>query len=154
MKLIFTFLILSSSFLIILHGGHEAFFTIESSSEGWILSTKMEQGDLEEELKKNGYSTGNLAAGLNAYLKDKLSIKVDGTELQLTFESSFTEKGYLHSKYSLTPVVEDISEMEIENHCFEGFDHNYFNLVTVRVSGVEVSYKMTDERPLIVHKFE
>ena len=110
--------------------------------------------DIRKELEKNQISTGNLGPGINDYLQDRLSVRVNDISLKIEFISSFEQKGYISCRFHLAPAVEEVEEIKIDNRCFEDFDHLYHNLVTVIVKGENINYKMTKDRQTISHQFK
>lgn len=153
-KILIVFTIISLLFVkqVLAHGGHKAFFTIEKVEGDFILIVKMEENDIRTELKKNDFSTDNLQISINNYIKDKMSIKLNGSELQFEFTSSYNSKGYIFLKYK-SPVKAEPQSIEIKNTCFKNFDHLYYNIVRIHIDEIDVTYKMSDKRQSIEHKF-
>ncbi len=154
MKFRYSIVFLLLPFLASSHGGHEAFYTIEQQESEWTMLVKMEMADIRKELEKNQISTGNLGSGINDYLLDRFSVKVNDVSLKMEFISSFEQKGYISCRFHLTPAVQAVEVIQIDNRCFEDFDHLYHNLVTVIVKGENISYKMTKDRQTISHQFK
>ncbi|KAA3597869.1 MAG: hypothetical protein DWQ06_12275 [Calditrichaeota bacterium] len=149
---ILIFILTSNSFA---HIGHKAFFTFSEKAEKLQLVVKFKIFDLKEELKtKDSCSdSSELFWCIEKYLENNFASFASEVKIEFKNMAIVEKNDYLILNFDSNLLVKEIIELKIENTCFNTYDENYSNIIRFNLRNEDLTYKMTDKRTKIIHKF-
>jgi len=137
------FLFLASLFLLFnfIHGGHiaEYFFSVEN--ETLNLKFVIDKDELLLfDITDQCDMVNMTALCTSKYLKNNMSILINGEPIVFELQDSYTENHHLIIKLSSLLCSKKIMQITIENNCFYDFDHDFKNRIILDIGKFNSSY--------------
>lgn len=145
-------LIMLSITSLIGHAGHKAYFTIDQTSDKILLKVRIDETDIREELSKHEFEIGKLELSIGKYLNERMKIYFDDELMIPEFESSYTNGGMIHIKYTFNTKTKTLKSIRVKSTCFKDFDHLYKNVIRLNLLNEDVTYQLSDKRIEFTHK--
>lgn len=89
---------------------------------------------------------------LTKYINQHQSLKLDGKEIPLQLEKSYTQEGHYLLLLEGHLPSEDWKEIEVNNTCFYQLHASFKNRVILQLEHSEKSYLLSKDQPLLSYK--
>lgn len=89
---------------------------------------------------------------LTKYINQHQSLKLDGKEISLQLEKSYTQEGHYLLLLEGHLPSEDWKEIEVNNTCFYQSYASFKNRVILQFEHSEKSYLLSKDQPLLSYK--
>lgn len=130
------------------HEGHQAFYRISEENGELMLIVKVELPDLKTCLNSEGLCNPSQEMNwcASTWISSLIKLKVNGSELEEVYESSYSEEGHLVVIFQLPKTSNTPETLEIENYCFLGSFDSYDNIFQVSIGDFNQGYRMSKNR--------